>query len=236
MIYECVGVLPMNDNYNNVLERLREERMRLRLSQSQMGQYLHMSQSHYSKVELGNRRMTFMEMDDLCKTGIDIHYVFTNEKGRDAIGKVLEKCEYVELLCCTNIIYSISVFSCIGQQNQQWHCIFEKIKFLQYIEEGYNLGKTILYSLRRGLGYQQQKMAEELGIDVKKLREMENGRCLPDSEILFRVYELFQIPPSFFLKDCKGIAHFISSVVDMIHVEDRHRVKEMLSILMATKK
>ena len=46
----------MNMSYQNVLERLKEERLDKHLSQLEMGQIMRMSQSHYSKAELGRRR------------------------------------------------------------------------------------------------------------------------------------------------------------------------------------
>lgn len=61
--------------YQNVLERLKEERLRQHWSQIQMGGQMRMSQSHYSKVELGNRRLTFYQIQYLCDTEIDVHYI-----------------------------------------------------------------------------------------------------------------------------------------------------------------
>ena len=66
--------------YQNVLERLKEERLRQRWSQTQMGGHMRMSQSHYSKAELGNRRLTFYQLQYLCESEIDVHYVFTGYK------------------------------------------------------------------------------------------------------------------------------------------------------------
>ena len=47
----------MSTSYQNVLERLKEERLARNWSQDQISQKLKMSQSHYSKVELGNLRI-----------------------------------------------------------------------------------------------------------------------------------------------------------------------------------
>lgn len=38
-------------------------------------------------------------------------------------------------------------------------------------------------------------MANIIGIDVKKLRDLENGKKLPDSEIISKMYEAFKILP-----------------------------------------
>ena len=40
-------------------------------------------------------------------------------------------------------------------------------------------------------------MADKIGVDVKKLRELEKDRCLPDSEILWKTYHEFGISPMY---------------------------------------
>lgn len=52
----------MGKIYQEVSNRLCEERKRLGYSQQQMGQLIRMSQSHYSKVELGKRRLSYYEV------------------------------------------------------------------------------------------------------------------------------------------------------------------------------
>ena len=49
----CAGV------YQDVLSRLKEERENRELSQEEISRYMKMSQSLYSKAELGNRRFTY---------------------------------------------------------------------------------------------------------------------------------------------------------------------------------
>lgn len=223
----------MSATYEDVLGRLREERLRLSLSQMQMGQLLHMSQSHYSKIELGSRRLTFAEMKDLCRTKVDVHYIFTGERGSEHYRDLFVKCDYVELICCVNIVFSVSLFSGKEGIRQPWKTICEKTMFLQYVEEGHNFNKNLFYSLRRGMDIRQQKMAEKLGVDIKKLRDLENGRCLPDSEILFRMYQMFQVPPAFFLKDKKNVISFICILMDMLNEEQRIKLLSVLKVLLS---
>lgn len=49
------------ESYSHFTERLKEERKRVGLSQNETAQKLKMSQSHYSKVELAKRRLSFYE-------------------------------------------------------------------------------------------------------------------------------------------------------------------------------
>lgn len=87
---------------------------------------------------------------------------------------------------------------------------------MKYILVAGKENDNILYSVRRLLGYTQQKMAGCLGVDVKKLRELENGRILPDSEMIWRIYDLFHIPPSIILKDKKGFVCELCSLLEFI--------------------
>ena len=57
----------MSATYQKFHERLKEERLRLQLSQLEISQLLRMSQSHYSKAELGKRRLSYYEMQVYAK-------------------------------------------------------------------------------------------------------------------------------------------------------------------------
>ena len=74
-------------------------------------------------------------------------------------------------------------------------------------------------------------MAEILGVDVKKLRDLENGRSLPDSELLSRLYELFHIPPAAILKDKKGMANEISILLDMMDIENGKMIFDIIKVI-----
>ena len=77
----------MSATYNEVLERLIEERKRLGLSQQEMASLVHITQSNYSKVEKGLHRLSYEELKYLSKANIDIFYIFT---GYRCSGKYVE--------------------------------------------------------------------------------------------------------------------------------------------------
>ena len=52
----------MNETYDDFLYRLREQRKQLGLSQDQMAQRVHKTQSNYSKVELGLQRLSQVQI------------------------------------------------------------------------------------------------------------------------------------------------------------------------------
>ena len=57
-------------------------------------------------------------------------------------------------------------------------------------------------------------MAERLGVDIKKFRELEKDRCLPDSEIIWKLYNMFQISPAVVLQDKNSMINEISSLLE----------------------
>lgn len=71
-------------------------------------------------------------------------------------------------------------------------------------------------------------MADTLGVDIKKLRELEKGRQLPDSELIWKMYDLFRVSPAFVLKDAKGMLNELNYVLDLMEEEDRNIILEIL--------
>ena len=224
----------MSTTYNDVLERLKEERCRLSLSQKEMGQWARMTQSNYSKVELGTRRLSYHELKYLCKSEADMHYVFTGIHGNNQYTEFFSECSYAELLYYLRIIYAIVTFCKEKERTDNWNATFAKVQYVPWIEEELQT-KSIFFVLRRKMDWQQQKMAERLGVDIKKFRDLENKRCLPDSELLWRLYDMFHIPPAVILKDMKGLVSEVSSLVEVVEIENGKAIfgtiKELHEIL-----
>lgn len=97
----------MNETYDDFLYRLREQRKQLGLSQEQMAQRVHKTQSNYSKVELGLQRLSYEELKYLSESGIDIYYIFTGFRGSGKYTDFLEEKTYSEICSYLGIIYSV---------------------------------------------------------------------------------------------------------------------------------
>lgn len=216
--------------YSDALKRLKEERCRLSMSQKEMGRCVRMTQSNYSKVELALRRLSYYELKYLCDTEVDVHYVFTAQKGNEQYTEFFDNCSYAELVCYLSIIYYVTVLCNREVASAQWEKIYEKIKYMPLIAET-QYSNNILFLLRRSMNYQQQKMAEELGVDIKKFRDLENGRCLPDSELLYQLYESFGIPPAVVLQDKSGVISELSFLLGLMDEVSGKRVFEIIKIL-----
>ena len=66
-----------SQDYCVMLKRLKSERLRLKLSQEQLGQKIGMSGNHYGKAEKGTRYFSNAELKLLYATDIDMQYIFT---------------------------------------------------------------------------------------------------------------------------------------------------------------
>ena len=177
----------MQKSYEDVLKRLKEERKRLGLSQMEISRCIHMNQSDYCKVEAGQRLLSYYELQELSGRGVDLYYVYSGWKVEAAWRTVFEGAECEELHGFLRILFSVEGMH--GRGSQKEECgILDEIRYVPLIGEKFVPG-LVLIALRRQLDYRQIKMAEALGVDVKKLRDLENGKRLPDAELLFRLYQ-----------------------------------------------
>lgn len=190
----------MSTTYQDFLERLRAERISRQWTQQQMGHKLRMDQSHYSKAEAGHRRFTYYELLCLCESGFDSHYIFTGCRSNSEYEEFLIKSNYDELTCYLNILYGLIRY-CYKRDNMNLcNDLYKRVEYMHYVILQ-SKNDNVFLVVRRLLNYNQKKMSELLGVDIKKFREMEKGANLPDSEIILRMYELFHIPVFAFIRD-----------------------------------
>ncbi|MDE6063651.1 MAG: transcriptional regulator [Lachnospiraceae bacterium] len=211
----------MNETYQNVLQRLKEERKRKKWSQEQISRQLRMSQSHYSKVELGKRRFTYYEVQYLYGLEVDAHYIFTGQKSGTEQEIFFSNCDYRELNFYMHILAYVAEYLYVVRRLGNWEKVYKELKYIGYITAPDKINDNSLFALRRAVECSQQKMAEKLGVDIKKIRSMENGESLPDSEILWNLYQFFRIPPAVFIKSERGMVCAIGCILSMLGEENR---------------
>lgn len=213
----------MSIAYHDMINRLIQERRRLSLSQKEMGRFMRMSQSNYSKVELGKRRISYYELKYLSDSDVDLFYLFTGRRNGSDDREYLEGRSYSELLCIWNILASLSDLDRLrggrdgGRNRLSWAAT-------AWTADRSPKGNRNLFShIRSRMGYSQKKTAELLGIDVKKLRDLEKGRNMPDSELLCRMQEIFGISPAVMIQDPKGLKGEICALLEDME-PDRSRM------------
>ena len=110
--------------------------------------------------------------------------------------------------------------------------IFIKTENLCSKKEKRGAGIGIFLLARHLQNYRQLEMARMLGVDVKKYRELENGRNLPDSELVWQLYDLFYISPAITLKDRKSLVSSICFEMENFNEEMQKKVLGIIKIIM----
>ena len=62
-------------------------------------------------------------------------------------------------------------------------------------------------------------MSQMINVDIKKLRDLENGRVLPDSEIIWSMYCIYNIPPALLVKSKIDLASMIDNLLSSVEPE-----------------
>ena len=209
----------MDMAYNDVLKRLKHERQRLSLTQREMSRLARMSQSNYSKIELGNRRLSYYELKYLCDSDIDLYYVFTGRRCSEKYNEVFFDHSYPELVCFLNIVSSVAELRFVNEEGNAQRAEPARPGSFRLPDREHRMDRNVFLDLRQTLDLSQSGMASRLGVDVKKLRALENGRRLPDSELLCKLYQLFCISPAVVLKDKKGLISEIGLLLESMDDE-----------------
>lgn len=221
----------MGNDYLYFLQRLKEEREQRNLTQQWLCRCMGMQQGHYSKAETGQKRFTYQELKGLCTSHVDVLYAFTGKKAEHG-AEFWDPSEIrlEEILCHLNIIYILVEAARLTYRN---NAAFENIrKQLEYMcctSGRSGTGNNIFHYVRDRHGYTQQKMADILGMDIKKLRALEQGKRLPDSEIIWKMYDRFQVSPAFILRDPNGLCKELNYVLSLLADEKRDIVLQILA-------
>ncbi len=203
----------MESGYAEVLVRLKEERMKRNMNQTEISQKISMSQSHYSKAELGKKRFSYEQMRKLGGTGIDLHYVITSN-----ISSLLEHQTFWrnirpdEYYFFGQLFYVLAQRVCELQEGDRYEQLRGEIGLMRYVLN--NAPENVWRSVRDYYGYTQAELAHVLGFDLKKYGNLENEKTYPDSEDLYLLYKHFSIPPQLVLGDYWGIVRAICDVMN----------------------
>lgn len=228
----------MYQDYNHVLQRLKEERTQCGLTQRQLCRYAEIPQSAFSRAETGCRRFSYPALKRSCASGMDIFYVFTGNKAENVLGFLeLSETTSEELLCHLGTVYIYASATRPLNQSRTYSEIssqisIEKIRkqleYISYVSGNTKANQNIFFCVRNYYGYTQEKMTDLLGIDIKKLRNLEKGRRFPDSELIWKLYDQFHISPAFILKDARGLWNELNYVLGMLQDDDREAMLRIL--------
>lgn len=217
----------MGVDYQDVLKRLREERKKMSWSQREICQRICMTQAQYCKVENGEQYFSYDEVNALSDIGINVHYIFTGQKVSDCYTTEFENCNYIEIICLLEIIFSVVTRHYTLEKSVFWKGLYKELQYIRLLDATKNFNNNIFFQLRSWRNDTQKEMARRLGVDVKKLRMLEQGKCLPDSELLWRFYRDFQVSPVILLKDRSGLLYEAGGFLERIAAVSEKSVVEI---------
>lgn len=194
----------MGINYDEFIRRLKEERVKHQISYRGMGEKVQISHSQYYKGENGYSRLSNSELQNICSTKINIFYSFTGKAVlcTNTYEEIFENADCDALISCLRMINILANQKRkTGRNKSEWEKIFSETEYLSYVYTGSAREKNVFKATRDYYNILQNQMATELGMDVKTLRNLENDKTQPDSEIIFKMYLKYGISPSVFLKN-----------------------------------
>lgn len=188
-------------DYNVIIGRLLAYRKEYHLRQNDLAMKLHMTQSQYSKVEIGRIKLSFENLSVLHAQGCDIDMLITGEKTGDIL-PFLEKMILIE-----NVNQFVSRLKICEWALEQWQLEEEDSEDIgdrllkAYVETDIESTKPFERLRKAYDGITQLEMASLVGVNIKKYRELEKDNIKPDAELLMNIYQNTKCKPSFFLDE-----------------------------------
>lgn len=211
--------------YKLIVSRLESYRKKYHIVQTDLADDLEITQSQYSKFEKGAVKLSYEILHKLYKMGWDIDLIITGEGMHPIIDKLKPLQEVM------NEEQMISIFKLCEWAIDQWNLqganengIGNKLLKL-YI--GSEHAMTALQKLRVVYNLNQEEMAELVGVNIKKYRELEKGVLQLDAELMSNIYEATKCKPSFFLDEN---SYYLAVVSDACR-NDEKKVQQLQHLL-----
>ncbi len=222
-----------SQDYCVMLKRLKSERLRLKLSQEQLGQKIGMSGNHYGKAENGTRYFSNAELKLLYATDIDMQYIFTG---------VHASSQYIDILIDLSFKPLLDIIQLFPIVSNLYHDIGYPTR--NYIKEFYSFGclpilndskKSLFWAYRKWLDITQKEMADRFGIEIKTYCKLEKKRSSPNSYMVYALYQMSLLPPAILIESEQGLRITISSLLAAMNTAERNTFLNFISGLVSTR-
>lgn len=211
--------------YSVIVNRLESYRKKYDVVQTELADDLEITQSQYSKLEKGTVKLPYDIMYKLYKRGWDIDLIITGEGMHPIIDRLKPLQEGVSeeqmVSICKLCEWAIEQWNMQGAKEDG---IGNRLLKL-YIGSEHAL--TTLQKLRALYKLNQDDMAELVGVNVKKYRELEKGTLQLDAELMSNIYEATQCKPSFFLDEN---SYYLAVVSDACR-DDEKKIQQLQRLL-----
>lgn len=211
--------------YQLIVSRLEAYRKKYHIVQTELAESLEITQSQYSKLEKGAIKLPYEVLYKLYKMGWDIDLIITGEGMHPIIDRLKPLqggvSEEQMISICKLCEWAIEQWNMQGADE---HDIGNRLLKL-YI--GSEHAMTALQKLRAVYNFSQEEMAELVGVNIKKYRELEKGVLHLDAELLSNIYEATQCKPSFFMDEN---SYYLAVVSDACR-DDERKVQQLQRLL-----
>lgn len=213
--------------YSLIVRRLEAYRKKYHIPQTELAKDLNITQSQYSKIELGKVKLSYVVLNKLYEQGWDIDEIITGESSEPVLLSIAEAFDENDMKQ-----YMSGMKLCEwamerwAQNDQKEETIGKRLlKIFLNAEEN----ETPLQKLRKAFDISQLKMAEIVGVNIKKYRALEKGELELDAELMANIYEATKCKPIFFMDEK---AFYLSVVSEECRYgENREKqLKDLLSI------
>lgn len=216
----------MSNSYDGFLRRINQYRIQLNLTQAETSNLIGKTQSQFSKMELGKTIISYDVLEKLLKAGWDIDYIII---GKEKIAWESSLTDYLD----SNVgeawkdlkevlIWILGQELCKngGFEEKDTSCEYELLKLIL------NRSKrnSILAEIRSMEGITQMVMAEKLGVNIKKYRDLEKGNTEPDAELLSLIYEISFCRPSLFFFSESAEKYLLNNLWNKISGEKKNEI------------
>lgn len=200
----------MHSSYEDFLKRLSQYRLYLNMTQEETGNLLGITQSQFSKMELGKTIVPYKSLKCLMKEGWDVDYLVTGKESVRGVSELTELMMQIEdderrgVLNAVAWLLEQGIAKCVSEISFETRC---EIEVLKRRAEGCET-ESVLQEIRKISGVSQIPMSEKLGVNIKKYRMLEKSKTNPDAELLLRIYEVTGCKPSLLI-DFGNVEHVI---------------------------
>lgn len=183
----------MGEEYQRVVKRLKSYRQELKFRQAEMGEKLGINQAHYSKIESGTVTLSCSGLQSMLEHSLDVDYIFTGKKSETSeLDLLIRQCpgpERADLMGL--IIWTVQ----LGYQTLGREALRDYERDVEILRLYSCSDKSIWYILRQVNEITQVKMAECVGMNIKRYRKLEKGEIQADGEVLALLYKnTFYLP------------------------------------------
>lgn len=201
----------MCDKYDVFLQRMTEYRTQMDITQMEVSEELGITQSQFSKMELGKTIYSFKALQRLYAKKWDIDYFITGKKYNYVVSEVsqmidraAEKKELLQLAAWA--------FEQVLPKSNGWNEADMQFEFKLLKQRAYaTVEHSLLLDIKVVSGISQQVLADKIGVNVKKYRLIERNKINPDAELLLRIYQETGCRPGLWLD---------SDNIDMLIISD----------------